>query len=368
MFTVPLFLVDSAPIIPSFEKVMPQAKKNEVFAAIEAASESAPHFAIQARTSITDGTFVATVRLESLAEDQEVSVISGDAENDPKILGALILRDVDVACETGWNAGTVMHDHNVVLDLGTPRSAGPALSAKGLTLAFDLPEDADPADYRIAVMVEVGGRTVESAIFDVPVAATCVHCEDSMFAGEALYRCGNRCAYCTDCATTLSRSCPRGGGKMTQSKATKDASKELLVDTLQERERSLPAGGTLTARDPANLRQQVWDAELDFAGTMAVRDHDAFTSLLSADAIFFTGGKTLRGREAVSDGWKPYYEGRNAPFSWEPDTVEVLDSGDLALSTGPVTAPDGTHLGRFQSIWRLEADGWRIVFDRGEGQ
>lgn len=117
-----------------------------------------------------------------------------------------------------------------------------------------------------------------------------------------------------------------------------------------------------------DARREVRDTELAFAATMAARDHDAFTSFLSVDAVFFSGaGVVLRGREAVAAAWKPYFDRPEAPFSWEPDTVEVLATGDLALSTGPVTAPDGALLGRFVSIWRREADGWRIVFDRGEG-
>jgi hypothetical protein len=55
-----------------------------------------------------------------------------------------------------------------------------------------------------------------------------------------------------------------------------------------------------------------------------------------------------------------------APFSWEPDQVEVLDSGTLAHSSGPVYDPKGKIIARFNSVWRLEAPGkWRIVFDKG---
>jgi ketosteroid isomerase-like protein len=55
-----------------------------------------------------------------------------------------------------------------------------------------------------------------------------------------------------------------------------------------------------------------------------------------------------------------------APFSWEPDQVEVLESGTLALSCGQIQDQEGRRIGTFQSVWRLEADGsWRIVFDKG---
>jgi ketosteroid isomerase-like protein len=123
---------------------------------------------------------------------------------------------------------------------------------------------------------------------------------------------------------------------------------------------------TSEAPDLSLRRRQVWDAETAFAATMARRDHEAFQSFLSKDAIFMTGSSPLRGKAAVAEGWARYFEGPDAPFRWEPDAVEVLGSGDLALSTGPVHAPQGEVIGRFNSIWRLEGDTWRVVFDKGE--
>jgi ketosteroid isomerase-like protein len=101
---------------------------------------------------------------------------------------------------------------------------------------------------------------------------------------------------------------------------------------------------------------------------MKARDHAAFTGFLAEEAVFFSGpGKVLRGRDAVSKAWRVYYDGPQAPFSWEPEEVEVVDSGTLAYSGGPVYDASGKKVGRFNSIWRLEAPGrWRIVFDRGE--
>ena len=124
----------------------------------------------------------------------------------------------------------------------------------------------------------------------------------------------------------------------------------------------LPAQGS----DTASLRQQVMAAERAFAKTMADRDHAAFAVLLSDEAIFFNGEEPIRGKAAVAAAWKPFYDGPDAPFSWDPDRVEVIDSGTLALSTGPVRDPSGTIVGRFNSIWRREPSGeWRVVFDKG---
>lgn len=118
--------------------------------------------------------------------------------------------------------------------------------------------------------------------------------------------------------------------------------------------------------DADALARQVADTERAFARTMADRDHAAFMSHLSAEAVFFSGPTPLRGAAAVAEAWQRYYEGPTAPFSWEPEQVVVLESGTLALSSGPVRDPEGNLIATFTSIWRLEEPGtWRIVFDKG---
>ncbi len=117
----------------------------------------------------------------------------------------------------------------------------------------------------------------------------------------------------------------------------------------------------------AELAKQVRETEQAFAKTMAQRDHAGFVKFLSEETVFFNGTQPLRGRQAVADAWQRFYTTPQAPFSWEPDMVEVLPSGTLALSTGPVRGPDGKVTARYNSIWRLEAPGqWRIIFDKGE--
>jgi ketosteroid isomerase-like protein len=106
--------------------------------------------------------------------------------------------------------------------------------------------------------------------------------------------------------------------------------------------------------------------EIAFAKTMADRDFEAFLGFISPEAIFFNGNEPLRGQDAIGKAWKPFFEGETAPFSWHPDVTEVLESGSLALSSGPVRRPSGEVVGRFNSIWRKdEDDQWRVVFDKG---
>jgi len=121
----------------------------------------------------------------------------------------------------------------------------------------------------------------------------------------------------------------------------------------------------VAAQATAALEAEVRATERAFAQSMADRDLAAFTSHLAEETVFI-GGEVLRGRQAVVDAWSGFFEGAQAPFSWEPETVVVLASGTLALSSGPVRNPAGERVGTFNSTWRREADGrWRIVFDKG---
>ena len=56
----------------------------------------------------------------------------------------------------------------------------------------------------------------------------------------------------------------------------------------------------------------------------------------------------------------------NCPHQALRGRVEVVATGTLALSTGPVFNPSGTRIGTFIWTWRREYDGrWRVVLDSG---
>jgi len=128
---------------------------------------------------------------------------------------------------------------------------------------------------------------------------------------------------------------------------------------------ALALAGVASAETNLELKEQVRKAETAFAKSMADRDHAAFATHVADEAVFF-GGTVHRGKAAVVAAWKPLFDGPQAPFSWSPAEVEVLDSGTLALTSGPVLDPSGERTGTFTSVWRREKDGsWKIVLDKG---
>ena len=127
---------------------------------------------------------------------------------------------------------------------------------------------------------------------------------------------------------------------------------------------------TSTAQSPAPARaaltEQVRSAEIAFAKSMADRDLNAFAALIGDEAVFFGAKAVMRGRTDVVEGWKRFFDGAAAPFSWQPSEVEVLDSGTLAMTSGPVLDPQGRRIGTFNSIWQRQKDGtWKVIFDKG---
>ena len=122
---------------------------------------------------------------------------------------------------------------------------------------------------------------------------------------------------------------------------------------------------TPTVADLTKLQDELKATETAFAKTMADRDVKAFGAFIADEAVFF-GRAELRGREAIVTAWAGFFEGPDAPFSWQPDVAVVLQSGGLGLTSGPVFNPAGERTGTFNSTWRREADGhWKIVFDKG---
>jgi ketosteroid isomerase-like protein len=117
---------------------------------------------------------------------------------------------------------------------------------------------------------------------------------------------------------------------------------------------ALLCASSVYGTDQVALQEQVAEAEIAFAQTMADRDFDAFKTFLSKEAVFVSGNSIARGRAQIAEQWSAYYVDDQAPFSWRPELVVVLDSGDLALSTGPVFDASGQLVSYYNSTWRKE--------------
>lgn len=122
----------------------------------------------------------------------------------------------------------------------------------------------------------------------------------------------------------------------------------------------------------ADLVQEVLCREIGFSKSVEAQDRELFASFIDPDARF-VGNKVDRSREAIAEAWAVFFTGDLPSIKWRPQIIEVLDSGDLALSRGPYRIIDEDEEGEtreawgtYNSVWRLNADGeWLVVFDAG---
>lgn len=112
--------------------------------------------------------------------------------------------------------------------------------------------------------------------------------------------------------------------------------------------------------------------EIGFSKSVEAQDRELFRSFVDSDARF-ANAAVLRGNEAIADAWAIFFVEDSPQIKWRPQFVEVLESGDLALTRGPYRIIDKNDQGEktegwgtFNSVWRLTADGeWLVVFDAG---
>jgi ketosteroid isomerase-like protein len=120
-------------------------------------------------------------------------------------------------------------------------------------------------------------------------------------------------------------------------------------------------------------KQEIREVERDFAAMAAeVGIPEAFLHYAAADAVLMRNERLIVGRQQLTE----YFDSNTAApreekLSWQPDFVDVSESGDLAYTYGKYTYSytDSTgstleHSGIFHTVWKRQADGtWRFVWD-----
>ena len=122
----------------------------------------------------------------------------------------------------------------------------------------------------------------------------------------------------------------------------------------------------------ADPEQTVRCREIGFSKSVENLNRNLFPTFIDPDARF-VGNKVDRSREAIAEAWRVFFADDGPLIKWRPQFVEVLESGDLALTRGPyriIGKDENGHptegWGTFNSVWRLNDDGeWLVVFDAG---
>ncbi len=111
-----------------------------------------------------------------------------------------------------------------------------------------------------------------------------------------------------------------------------------------------------------------------FARATAERGAEGWASFFTEDAVMMPGGSfPVVGRPKILETMTPVFANPGYSLTWEPDSAEVADSGDLGFTVGQYvsTSRDGdgnpvVSKGKYVTIWKKQADGqWRAILDIG---
>ena len=100
----------------------------------------------------------------------------------------------------------------------------------------------------------------------------------------------------------------------------------------------------------ADFEDEVRCREIGFSKSVENQDQERFASFVDPDARF-VGNKVDRSREAIAEAWTVFFTGDLPSIKWRPQFIEVLESGDLALSRGPYRIIDRNEQGETTEAW-----------------
>src|SRR5512133_243862 len=120
--------------------------------------------------------------------------------------------------------------------------------------------------------------------------------------------------------------------------------------------------------DSSSAIFQMREAERDFARASVMYGRNAaFVENLAENSVVFTNKWITNGRQYSRDR-KP----NPVVLKWEPEFMDIADSRDFGVSTGPWEAqeyrPNTEPLstGYFLTVWKKTSDGtWKVILDAG---
>jgi len=117
----------------------------------------------------------------------------------------------------------------------------------------------------------------------------------------------------------------------------------------------------------ADARRELMQADTDFSKlSQAQGAADAFWRFMAQDAVSLPAGEEpVRGRDAIRDSLKDL----PGTLTWTPVEADAACSNDLGYTWGTYEfrpkGSDKVGRGKYMTVWRRQADGWRAVLDGG---
>jgi ketosteroid isomerase-like protein len=135
--------------------------------------------------------------------------------------------------------------------------------------------------------------------------------------------------------------------------------------------------GTLDAQqatpDTAKVAAEVWAADVAFDADVARRGLDAWVGWMTED-VFKPDlhGATVQGRAKVRIADERLFANPEGRLRWRPTESGAFSDPRYGWTRGQWewvnSAGQATARGTYLTIWRREAEGWRVVVDTGVDQ
>ena len=118
--------------------------------------------------------------------------------------------------------------------------------------------------------------------------------------------------------------------------------------------------------------EKVMQLSREWSETVATKDIDKMVSYWADDAFLMQEGQApLKGKQAIRQMVEESFKIPGFSISWQPESVEVSDNGDMAylIENAQVSFTDSTGKAvtvknKAVTIWRKQADGaWKNVVD-----
>lgn len=126
-----------------------------------------------------------------------------------------------------------------------------------------------------------------------------------------------------------------------------------------------------SAKTTEQLQEEIRLVEYNFAQMAATKGiAEAFYFYAAENAVLYRDQQLIEGKEAI----KAYIfaiDYTNVTLEWEPTTIEVAASGDLAYTYGNYTYTKkkeddsiASQKGIFHTVWKRQENGdWKYVWD-----
>ena len=115
----------------------------------------------------------------------------------------------------------------------------------------------------------------------------------------------------------------------------------------------------------SGAERELLRADAAFAEDVAARGVDGWVAAFAPDGVQLPpGGPMLKG-PAIREAMAPL--GKGLKLRWAPVFARVSDDGTLGYTVGNYTAesPRGVTQGKYLTVWRRTAEGWKVVADIG---